>query len=76
MSWSALAGAAVVMTFSGKQPREMLEKVDFVLLLFFASLFVVVYGVHKEGWADEMRDLFAPLMSGGAAAPRRSASPR
>lgn len=64
MSWSALAGAGVVMTLGGHEPRRMLEKVDFVLLLFFASLFVVVYGVQKEGWAERMRELFAPLMHG------------
>jgi Na+/H+ antiporter NhaD/arsenite permease-like protein len=64
MGWSALAGAAVVMTLSSRPPREALEKVDFVLLLFFASLFVVVYGVHKEGWAERMRQLFEPLMHG------------
>ncbi|MBI3183180.1 MAG: anion transporter [Myxococcales bacterium] len=64
MSWSALAGAAVVMALGGHEPRKMLEKVDFVLLLFFASLFVVVYGVHKEGWAERMRDFFAPFMHG------------
>lgn len=65
MGWSALAGAAVVMTLSRREPRQMLEKVDFVLLLFFGSLFVVVHGVHKEGWAEQMRELFAPLMQGG-----------
>ena len=64
MSWSALGGAAVVMTFSGKKPREMIEKVDFVLLLFFASLFVVVYGVNKEGWADRMHEALQPLLHG------------
>jgi Na+/H+ antiporter NhaD/arsenite permease-like protein len=64
MSWSALGGAAVVMTFSGKKPRDMIEKVDFVLLLFFASLFVVVYGVNKEGWVDRMHALLQPLLSG------------
>jgi Na+/H+ antiporter NhaD/arsenite permease-like protein len=62
MSWSALAGAAVVMTLSRTEPRQMLEKVDFVLLLFFGALFVVVFGVHKEGWAEAMRGLFAPLI--------------
>lgn len=65
MGWSALAGAAVVMTFAGVEPRKAMEKVDFILLLFFASLFVVIYGVHKDGWAERMRDLFAPLMTGG-----------
>lgn len=66
MSWSALAGAAVVMTLARREPRALLERVDFVLLLFFASLFVVVYGVNKHGWATEIRALFAPLMTGPA----------
>jgi Na+/H+ antiporter NhaD/arsenite permease-like protein len=66
MSWSALAGAAVVMAFARRPPREALERVDFVLLLFFASLFVVVYGVNKAGWAEEIRRVFAPLMAGSA----------
>ncbi|NVJ06954.1 anion transporter [Myxococcus sp. AM001] len=64
MSWSALAGAALVMALSRREPREALERVDWVLLLFFASLFVVVYGVNKHGWAEEIRVLFAPLMAG------------
>ncbi len=66
MGWSAIAGAAFVMALSTLEPREALEKVDFILLLFFASLFVVVHGVHKEGWAEAMRGLFEPLMAGGA----------
>lgn len=64
MSWSAITGAALVMAISRREPREALEKVDFILLLFFASLFVVVYGVHKEGWAERMREMFEPLMVG------------
>ncbi|WP_434391429.1 SLC13 family permease [Melittangium boletus] len=65
MSWSALAGAAVVMTLARRvEPRHALERVDWVLLLFFASLFVVVYGVNKAGWAEDIHRLFAPVMSG------------
>jgi Na+/H+ antiporter NhaD/arsenite permease-like protein len=64
MSWSALTGAAVVMALSTREPRQALEKVDFILLLFFASLFVVVFGVYKEGWADRTRELFEPLLQG------------
>ncbi|WP_426752258.1 SLC13 family permease [Myxococcus sp. Y35] len=64
MSWSALAGAALVMALSRREPREALERVDWVLLLFFASLFVVVYGVNKHGYAEDIRALFAPLMAG------------
>ena len=66
MGWTALAGAALVMGLSGKEPRRALERVDFILLVFFAALFVVVYGVNKEGWAERMRDLFAPLLGGSA----------
>ena len=66
MSWSALAGAALVMAFARRPPREALERVDWVLLLFFASLFVVVYGVNKEGWAERIRDVFGPVLAGPA----------
>lgn len=65
MSWSALAGAAVVMTLSGREPRRALERVDYQLLLFFAALFVVVYGVNQEGWTLRIRELFAPIIGGG-----------
>ncbi len=65
MGWSALCGAAVVMALSRREPRSALDQVDFILLLFFGSLFVIIYGVHKEGWALAIRDLFAPLMRGG-----------
>ncbi|RKH23452.1 anion transporter [Corallococcus praedator] len=64
MSWSALAGGVLVMSLSGHESREALERVDWVLLLFFASLFVVVHGVNKEGWAEEIRQVFSPLMAG------------
>ena len=65
MSWSALTGAAVVMLLSRRgEPREAMERADYVLLLFFACLFVVVFGVNKAGWADDIHQLFAPFMSG------------
>ncbi|WP_338866373.1 SLC13 family permease [Myxococcus stipitatus] len=64
MSWSALAGASLVMALSRREPREALERVDWILLLFFASLFVVVYGVNKHGWAEDIRQVFQPLMTG------------
>ena len=60
MAWSALAGAAVVMVLSRKPPRDTLMSLDFVLLLFFASLFIVVYGVHKAGWVERMHEVLDP----------------
>lgn len=67
MAWSALIGAVAVMVLSGRDPREELERIDYVLLLFFACLFLVVYGVNREGWADRLHALFAPAMTGGPA---------
>jgi Na+/H+ antiporter NhaD/arsenite permease-like protein len=67
MAWSAFVGAAVLALFARFEPREQLEKIDFVLLIFFACLFIIVAGVQHEGWATKMHDLFRPLMSGGTA---------
>lgn len=67
MAWSALVGAALVVAFSGKPPREQLLQVDWVLLLFFAALFVVVYGVSAEGWPERMREALAPVTHGSPA---------
>jgi Na+/H+ antiporter NhaD/arsenite permease-like protein len=61
MAWSALVGAAALMVLMREPPREIMERIDYVLLVFFASLFVVVYGVNKEGWADAMRTAAGPL---------------
>lgn len=65
MSWSALVGAVIVMVLAGVDAEEQIKKIDFELLLFFACLFIVVHGVNKEGWSDDIRNAFAPLMSGG-----------
>ena len=42
----ALAAAALIILFSKHKPTELLKEVDWVLLLFFASLFVVVGAVQ------------------------------
>lgn len=68
MAWSALSGAALVMVLARKEPRDTLIRLDFVLLLFFASLFIVVHGVHKAGWVERMHHWFDPLLNGPFAA--------
>jgi Na+/H+ antiporter NhaD/arsenite permease-like protein len=59
------AGGAIVMAVSGKPSHALLRRVDFMLLLFFVSLFVVVYGANKEGWSEQIRMLFEPLLHRG-----------
>jgi len=51
----ALTGAALLMLLGKAKPSEVIQKVDWILLLFFASLFVVVGAVEKTG-------LFTPLL--------------
>ncbi len=68
LGWSALGGAAVVLVARRGASRTLLQRVDFVLLLFFASLFVLVHGLHRAGWADRALQAAAPWLSGGSAA--------
>lgn len=48
----ALTGAGLVLASSGHGPREIFRQVDWVLLLFFAALFVVIGGAVQEGLFD------------------------
>ncbi|MEW6134359.1 MAG: anion transporter [Bacteroidales bacterium] len=45
----ALAGAALILIFGKIKPSKVIRQVDWVLLLFFASLFIVVHAVEKVG---------------------------
>jgi Na+/H+ antiporter NhaD/arsenite permease-like protein len=52
IAWVALAGACLTALLRFGEPTENLARVDWPLLLFFASLFVVIGGVAKAGWVD------------------------
>jgi Na+/H+ antiporter NhaD/arsenite permease-like protein len=45
----ALAGAALILLFGRIKPSKVIMQVDWVLLLFFAALFIVVHGIEKLG---------------------------
>jgi Na+/H+ antiporter NhaD/arsenite permease-like protein len=45
----AIIGSALILLFGEVKPSEVIQKVDWVLLLFFASLFIVVGAVEKTG---------------------------
>ena len=64
MAFSALAGAAVVITFHRKDPTELLDRVEWSLLLFFASLFVVIGGLQTSGLAKLMTDGAMKIIEG------------
>lgn len=45
----ALTGAALIMLLGKVKPTKVIKEVDWVLLLFFASLFIVVKGIENTG---------------------------
>lgn len=49
MAFSALAGAALVITLHRRDPKHILERIEWSLLMFFASLFVVIGGLKTSG---------------------------
>jgi Na+/H+ antiporter NhaD/arsenite permease-like protein len=48
----ALAGASLILIFGKIKPSKVIKEVDWVLLLFFAGLFIVVHGIEKVGVLD------------------------
>ncbi len=64
MAFSALAGAVIVITFHRKDPGEILAKLDWSLLMFFSSLFVVIGGLQTSGLAEAIAEWSLKLISG------------
>jgi Na+/H+ antiporter NhaD/arsenite permease-like protein len=54
LSWTALAGGAVIMVLARRDTHEVLKLVDWHLLVFFAALFVVVEGLNGTGLPDQI----------------------
>jgi len=48
----SLAGASLILIFGRVRPSQVIRNVDWVLLLFFATLFIVVEGAVKAGLMD------------------------
>ncbi len=62
----ALCCAAVVLLAGRTKPSTVIREIDWVLLLFFAGLFIVIEGAHKTGLFDVfIEDItFKPSVSG------------
>ena len=54
LSWTALAGAALVIVLARRDTHQVLKLVDWPLLVFFAALFVVVEGLNVTGLPDQV----------------------
>lgn len=62
----ALVCGAIVLLAGRVKPSTIIREVDWVLLLFFAGLFIVIEGAQKEGLLDHFihADTFSPDFSG------------
>ncbi len=67
-SMVALIGAALAMILVSpkKDPQPILEKVEWSVLLFFASLFIIVGGLEHAGVLNMLAQKIAGLASGNA----------
>lgn len=50
----SLIGASLVLIFGKIRPSRVIKNVDWVLLLFFAGLFIVVHGAEKTGLIEKV----------------------
>jgi len=50
----ALIGASLILLLGRIKPSKVIRQVDWVLLLFFASLFIVVHAVEKAGLMEQL----------------------
>lgn len=54
LSWTAMAGGALIMVLARRDTHPVLKLVDWHLLVFFAALFVVVDGLSSTGLPDKI----------------------
>lgn len=52
----ALLGASLILIFGKIKPSKVIKEVDWVLLLFFAGLFIVVHGIEKVGVLNSLTE--------------------
>ncbi len=57
----AIGGAAVLLIISGRSPATILGRVNWVLLAFFAGLFVVVHGLEQTGIVNDFARAVQPM---------------
>lgn len=52
LAWTPLYGVAALLLIERRDPRDLLARIDFPLLLFFSTLFIVVSGLRRDGLSD------------------------
>ncbi|KAG6649855.1 hypothetical protein CIPAW_06G002000 [Carya illinoinensis] len=60
MSWTAITAALALVVLDFKDARSCLEKVSYLLLIFFYRMFIIVDGFNKIGIPSTLWDLMEP----------------
>ena len=68
LSWTALAGAALVIVLARRDTHAVFKLVDWNLLFFFAGLFIVVGGLNSTGLPDQIFNHLHGLFGSSASA--------
>jgi Na+/H+ antiporter NhaD/arsenite permease-like protein len=68
LSWTALAGAALLMVLARRDTHAVFKLVDWNLLFFFAGLFIVVEGLAHTGLPDQIYHALRGMFGTGAGA--------
>jgi Na+/H+ antiporter NhaD/arsenite permease-like protein len=63
LAGAAMSAAGLLLLVSHVEPKSALARVDWVLLVFFAGLFVVVHGVERTGALDRAWAQVAPILA-------------
>lgn len=58
----AISGAALLILIGNRDQSRIFARVDWTLLLFFANLFIVVYGVGKGGLHNTIMEAMNPIL--------------
>jgi Na+/H+ antiporter NhaD/arsenite permease-like protein len=64
---AALAAAALLLISRRREPEHVFEEVDWGLLVFFASLFVVTGAIETSGFGPRLFEWMHPWANGGTA---------
>jgi len=68
LGYTTLCGVLVIIILDRQEPTEVFARVDWRLLVLFASLFIVVKGFARTGLVDAAWESAAPHMGFGSAA--------
>jgi len=64
---AAMAAAAFLLITRREKPERVFQEIDWGLLVFFSSLFVVTGAIETSGWGDTLFALLRPWVDAGPA---------